>query len=110
MASVKELYFLDAAYEEYINLPDVIKQEFGFKFWQIQNGKVPENSKKMVGIPNVFELRAWDREGTYRAIYTTVINEKIIVLHAFKKKSQKTPRKSMELIKIRLKQALTEFR
>ncbi len=52
------------------------------------------------------EIRSTFRTNTYRSIYTTKINKKIYVLHAFQKKSKKgiqTPRKEIDLIKRRLK-------
>lgn len=107
---MKELYFLNTAYKEYTDLPDTVKQEFGFKLWQIQNGNVPENAKKMAGFKSIFELRSWDRDGTYRTMYTTVIQHKIVVLHAFQKKSQKTPKKHLDIVKQRQKEAIQELR
>jgi len=43
--------------------------------------------------------------GIARAIYITVKGQRIIVLHAFVKKSQKTPRAAIELARQRLKEA-----
>lgn len=109
MKKLKELHFLDTAYEEYIRLPDKIKQEFGFKLWQIQIGKTPTNAKKLSGLVQIYELRSWDKDGTYRTIYTTMIKEKIIVLHAFQKKSQKLSKKNLTVIRQRQKEAKQEL-
>ncbi|PIP91533.1 MAG: hypothetical protein COW79_01900 [Bdellovibrionales bacterium CG22_combo_CG10-13_8_21_14_all_38_13] len=110
MSEIKELYFLDNAYKEYMDLPDTIKQEFGFKLWQVQNGIEPANTKSMSGMKGIFELREWSNDSTYRAMYTTIIKGKIVVLHAFQKKSQKTPQKNLEIIRKRQKEALEEFK
>lgn len=45
------------------------------------------------------------RPGIARAIYITAKNKKIIVLHAFVKKTQKTPRKAINMALKRLKEA-----
>jgi phage-related protein len=56
----------------------------------------------------VIEIRAFYRSDTYRAIYTVQFSEVIYVLHAFKKKATRgiaTPKREIEAIKARLKQA-----
>jgi phage-related protein len=57
-----------------------------------------------VGLPHVrplgeklWEMRLRGRDGIGRAIYTAVSGRRLIVLHAFVKKTQKTPRRSIEL-------------
>ena len=39
----------------------------------------------------LFELRCKGREGIGRAFYCTVVGKKIVILHAFIKKTEKTP-------------------
>lgn len=106
----KQLYFLDKAYKEYTSLPESALNEFGYKLWIAQLGEKPANAKKIEGFKSVFELRHWNEDGTYRAIYTSIIKNCIVVLHAFQKKSQKTPKKNLELIKQRLKEAKAEIK
>lgn len=45
----------------------------------------------------LFELRIKAKEGVSRIFYCTVKNNKIIMLHGFIKKTQKTPVKEMDL-------------
>jgi phage-related protein len=45
----------------------------------------------------LWEMRLRGRDGIGRAIYTAVSGRRLIVLHAFVKKTQKTPRRSIEL-------------
>ena len=45
----------------------------------------------------LWEIRMKGRSGIARAIYVTVANQRIVVLHAFVKKTQKTPRSAIEL-------------
>lgn len=52
----------------------------------------------------LFEIRARGKEGIGRAFFCVVVERKIIVLHAFIKKSQKTPRKELEIARHRLTQ------
>jgi phage-related protein len=57
---------------------------------------------------SVIEIRAFYRSDTYRAVYTVRFGEAVYVLHAFQKKATRgiaTPKRDVETIKARLKQA-----
>jgi phage-related protein len=65
-----------------------------------------------VGLPHVrplgeklWEMRLSGREGIGRAIYTAAAGRRLIVLHAFVKKTQKTPRSALNLALKRLKES-----
>ena len=48
---------------------------------------------------------------TYRCVYTTIVSEVIVVLHAFQKKSKRgseTPKHEIDLIHTRLRAALAK--
>lgn len=53
-----------------------------------------------------YELRIKDRHGIYRIIYVYFDDDKILVPHAFMKKTQKTPKHEVELAQRRLKELL----
>lgn len=67
----------------------------------------PENVKepycKSLG-DKLWEIRMKGRPGIARAIYATTKNKKIIVLHAFIKKTQQTPKKAVNIALKRLKE------
>ena len=50
----------------------------------------------------LFEIRARGKEGIGRAFFCTVVDRKIFILHAFIKKSQKTPERELEVARKRL--------
>src|SRR6267143_1401892 len=50
----------------------------------------------------LFELRIKGKEGIGRVFYCTLVGQRIIMLHGFIKKSQKTPRKELKLARDRL--------
>lgn len=52
----------------------------------------------------LWELRAKAPEGIARGLYVTVAGRRVIVLHVFVKKSQKTPRGALEIARERMKQ------
>jgi phage-related protein len=53
----------------------------------------------------LFELRIKAAEGIARIFYCTVVNRRIVFLHQFVKKTDKTPAKELEIARRRLKEA-----
>jgi len=51
--------------------------------------------------PGVQEIRVRDESGAYQVLYVAKSEEAVYVLHAFKKRSQKTARADLELGKSR---------
>lgn len=49
----------------------------------------------------LFEVRAKGREGIGRAFYCTLIGERIVILHAIVKKTDKTPARDLETARTR---------
>lgn len=52
----------------------------------------------------LFELRPHGRSGVARAMYCFFIERRIVVLHAFSKKSRKAPDKELKLARKRLRE------
>jgi phage-related protein len=52
----------------------------------------------------LFELRLKAAEGIARVFYCTLIGQRIVMLHQFIKKSEKTPRKELEIALRRMKE------
>ncbi|WP_240314148.1 type II toxin-antitoxin system RelE/ParE family toxin [Acidiphilium sp. JA12-A1] len=52
----------------------------------------------------LWELRAKAAEGIARGIYVAVTGRRVVVLHVFVKKSQKTPRRALEFAQERMKE------
>lgn len=52
----------------------------------------------------LFELRLKAAEGIARVFYCTLIGRRIVMLHQFVKKSEKTPRKELEIARRRMKE------
>ena len=71
-----------------------------------------------VGLPNVhepyvkhlegplWEMRMKGRDGIARAVYVTASNQRVVVVRVFPKKTQKTPRREIELARARAKEVL----
>ena len=52
----------------------------------------------------VREIRIRDASGAYRVIYLATFVDAIYVLHAFAKKTQRTPTRDLNLAELRLKE------
>ena len=49
----------------------------------------------------LWEMRMMDRDGIARSIYVTAAGRRIIILHTFMKKTDKTPRRALEIARNR---------
>ena len=54
----------------------------------------------------LFELRVKSKEGIARVFFCMKIGRKIVMLHSFIKKSQKTPKKEIRLARSRMKEVI----
>jgi phage-related protein len=52
----------------------------------------------------LFELRLKGQEGIARVFFCTHVGRRVIVLHAFVKKTQKTPKRDIEIARKRMKE------
>jgi phage-related protein len=86
----------------------IARQRAGRQLARVQDGLEPEDWKPMpsVGI-GVKEIRLREN-GAYRIIYVAKFSEAIYVLHAFEKKTQKTPKPDIEIARIRFRALVNE--
>ena len=108
---MKEIKWNPKAREFVRSLDEETKSEIGTLLMLIQSGETlgEPQSKPLKSIhKNAHELRIKDRKGAYRVIYVLKVGDKILIPHAFTKKTQKTPHKEIELSIKRLKELLHE--
>ncbi len=78
-------------------------------------GRKADIAKPMKGFgfgSGIFEVALKHRTDAYRAVYALQLEERVWVLHAFKKKARqgiKTPKKDIDLIRERLKRLKKEL-
>ncbi|MBP5211930.1 MAG: type II toxin-antitoxin system RelE/ParE family toxin [Pyramidobacter sp.] len=72
-----------------------------FNLEQIGYRYVLSSARHIEGVDNLWELRP----GTDRVLFFLVLQNEYVLLHAFEKKSQKTPRMEIE----RAKREITDF-
>ncbi len=91
-------------------MPDKAQKAIGFQLQLAQAGNKPGLAKPFKGVGNgVFEITKRFDGDTYRTVYAVLIGESLYVLHSFLKKAKKgiaTPKKDVDLIKMRYKEAM----
>ena len=72
---------------------------------EVQQGNDPDDWKpiKTVG-PGVREIRVREASGAYRVIYLSTLPDRVLVLHAFHKKTQRTAQKDITVAARRLRE------
>ena len=84
----------DGILADYVRLVELL-MEFG------PNLRMP-HSRPMGG--GLFELRLRGHEGVGRAFYCFVVGQRIVILHAFVKKTQETPEQELRVARRRVEE------
>lgn len=109
--TLKPIQFLGDSLKRLREFPKEARQDAGYQLDQVQRGKQPGDFKPMPSIgKGVDEIRVWDKSGTYRVIYTARLADAVVVLHAFKKKTQATSKQDLAIAKERFAQLIGERR
>jgi phage-related protein len=83
--------------------PETARRSAGYQLDRIQRGLEPDDWKPMKAIgAGVRELRIRDRSGAFRVIYLATLPDRVLVLHAFQKKAQRTAKHDIDLAARRL--------
>ena len=87
------------------DFPPIARRTAGYQLDRVQRGLEPDDWKpiKAVG-QGVRELRIRDRAGAFRVIYLAALADRVVVLHAFQKKTQRTAQHDIELAARRLRE------
>ena len=105
----RKLVWLVDSLDRLTDFPPAVRQKLGFALYQAQIGQKHESAKMLHGFAEtVWQVRADDPGGTYRAAYVAQFGEAVYVLHAFQKKSTSgiaTPQRELDLIAQRLQLA-----
>jgi phage-related protein len=108
-AKRSELVWLVDSLERLREFPPPVRQKLGFALYRAQIGQKHESAKMLRGFTEaVWQVRADDLSGTFRAVYVMQLGEAIYVLHAFQKKAMSgiaTPKRELDLIRRRLQLA-----
>jgi len=100
---MKALEFIGSSLDELMDFPLEARRATGFELWQVQRGLNPSDFKPMPAVgAGAFEIRVHVL-GEWRVIYVAKFETAVYVLHAFRKKTQKTRKEDIELAAHRYK-------
>jgi phage-related protein len=106
----KPLRWLGDSRRRICEFSEEARQRAGFELWDVQQGIEPSDWKPMPTVgPGVNEIRV-HIEGEYRVLYVAKLEEAVYVLHAFQKKTQRTPKPDIEIASARYRALLQERR
>jgi phage-related protein len=108
--SLKPVIWVGSSRRDLHDFPELVQDRMGYALYVAQRGGKHGDSKALSGFggAGVVEIVEDYRGDTFRAVYTLRFAGAVYVLHAFQKKSKtgrETPRRDMELIKQRLREA-----
>jgi len=106
---------MGSARRDLLAMPETARQVFGFALYNAQIGLMHPSAKPLKGFGSAGVLEVVEdwRGSTYRAVYTVRIAGAVYVLHCFQKKSKsgiETPKRDLDLIRRRLKEAEEDAR
>ena len=101
---MKRIVFLGDALDQVRSFPEGARKEAGVQLHKVQQGLEPSDWKPMGTVGSgVREIRIREDGGAFRILYVTQLADAVVVLHAFEKKAQKTPKRDLNLADSRLR-------
>jgi phage-related protein len=102
-------YYSEAVQEEIIDLPDTLAARYIVLTRRMValGPNLGEPHTKAFG-DGLFELRLKGAEGIARVFFCTLIGKRIVMLHSFIKKSDRTPKRELAVAESRLKEIKNE--
>jgi phage-related protein len=98
-------YYSDAVQEQIIELPDTLAARYIVLTRRMiaLGPNLGEPHTKAFG-DGLFELRLKGAEGIARVFFCTLVGRRIVMLHSFIKKSERTPSREREVAETRMKE------
>ena len=102
-------YYSDAVQEQIIELPDTLAARYIVLTRRMiaLGPNIGEPHTKAFG-DGLFELRLKGAEGIARVFFCTLVGKRIVMLHSFIKKSERTPMREREVAETRMKEIKRE--
>ncbi len=98
----KPVAWLGSSLQELREFPDDARREAGYQIGRVQQGLAPSDWKPMTTVGSgVIEIRIHTAL-EHRVFYIAKYEEAVYVVHAFPKRTRKTPRSAIELARKRL--------
>lgn len=109
-ADLRPVVWVGSSRKDLREFPEPVRDHVGYALYVAQRGGKHRDAKALSGFggAGILEIIEDFRGDTFRAVYTVRFAQTVYVLHAFQKKSKtdrETPRRDIELIKQRLREA-----
>ncbi len=105
----KPIDWRGSALDDVKEFPDDAKRQAGFQLHKIQQGDAPDDFKPMPDVgAGTFEIIVDTASGWFRVMYVAKFDEAVYVLHAFQKKTNKTPKSDIEIARRRYNAIVAE--
>ncbi|MBV4505333.1 type II toxin-antitoxin system RelE/ParE family toxin [Pseudomonas sp. BW13M1] len=100
----KPIEWLGSSKQDLRDFPIVARQRAGYQLELIQDGEAPFDWKPMESVgPGTREIRIKCQDGAFRVFYVVSRPEAVYVLHAFRKTTEKTEKRDIDLARARYK-------
>lgn len=98
-------FYSEGVEEEILNLPDSLAARYVVLTRRMValGPNLGEPHTKAFG-EGLFELRLKGAEGIARVFFCTLVGKRIVMLHSFVKKSEKTPLREIQIAELRMKE------
>ena len=102
-------YYSTAVQEQIVDLPNTLAARYIVLTRRMLavGPNLGEPHTKSMG-SGLFELRLKGAEGIARVFYCALIGRRIVILHSFVKKTERTPKRELELAQSRMKEIKRE--
>ena len=98
MAASKPVEFRGSALDDLRSFPVPARREAGHQLDRVQRGYDADDWKPLPGVgAGCREIRIRDKSGAFRVIYVAKFADAVYVLHCFQKKTQRTPKRDLDL-------------
>ena len=95
---MKAVRFVGTAREDLAAFPESARRRAGYELFMVQVGREPADFKPMPRVGSgAYEIRVRDEAGAFRLIYVAKFERTVYVLHAFQKRTRRTPPADLEL-------------
>lgn len=102
----KDVEFVDNALDDLRSFPGDARREAGFQIDKVQHGLDPDDWKPMNTVgPGAREIRIREASGAFRVIYVAMFKDAVYVLHCFRKTSEQTEQRDIDLAARRYRKA-----
>ena len=100
--TARRVVWIGSSRHDLIALPVRVRTDIGKQLRKVQFGEPPDDFSPMTTVgQGAYEIRERDADGWYRAIYVAKFEKAVYVLHAFRKKTNATAQRDIDLAKAR---------